>query len=115
LPEAQVGVFFQTQGEPPRAAVAAAIKDALETDPANVPDPAGAAQDKAAEIAPAGYESFNTGRFIGALIIFAAVVGCAIGTDAAGLGDSSKALYGFAATIFGVVVGFLGGEKSATS
>jgi hypothetical protein len=56
-------------------------------------------------------QQFQVGRFIAAVIIFAAVAGAALGADAAGLGDSSKALYGFAASILGVIVGVLGGES----
>jgi hypothetical protein len=55
---------------------------------------------------------FHSDRFLVAIGIFALVVAAAVGTDAGGLPDSSKALYGFAASIFGVVVGLLGGEKS---
>jgi uncharacterized membrane protein len=59
--------------------------------------------------------SFHAWRLVGAVVIFGAIIGAAIGTDAAGLPDSSKALYGFAASIFGVVVGLLGGEKTSSS
>ena len=57
--------------------------------------------------------AFRTERFIIAVLIFAAVVGGAVAADATGLPDSSKALYGFSASIFGLVVGLLGGEKSS--
>lgn len=60
-------------------------------------------------------QQFQVWRFLAAILIFASVAGAALGADAAGLGDSSKALYGFAASIFGVVVGLLGGESSAKS
>ena len=62
-----------------------------------------------------GQQQFQVGRFLAAVVIFAAVAGAALGADAAGLGDSTKALYGFAASIFGVIVGLLGGESSAKS
>jgi hypothetical protein len=58
---------------------------------------------------------FRADRFMVAVAIFAIVVGAALGADAGGLSDSSKALYGFAASIFGVIVGLLGGEKSSTN
>ena len=64
------------------------------------------------KVAPEPKDTFRTGRFLGALAIFTAVVIAAIVTDATGLDDSSKALWGFGATIFGVVVGFLAGEKT---
>jgi hypothetical protein len=60
-----------------------------------------------------GQQQFQVGRFVASVIIFAAVAGAALGADAAGLGDSTKALYGFAASIFGVIVGLLGGESSS--
>jgi hypothetical protein len=109
-----VGVFFE-KASVDRGDVKDAIQDALEKDPSTVQNKEAEAEKKTAEIAPAGYGKFNTGRFLGALLIFAAIVGTAIGTDAASLDDSSVALWGFAATIFGVVVGFLAGEKSAAT
>lgn len=112
-----MGVFFETSPGAQRTTVKAAIAHALQTDPQTVQDIDQEAEQRASAAVdpPAGYAKFNAGRFGGALLIFAAIVGSAIGTDAAGLGDSSKALYGFAATVFGVVVGFLGGEKTASS
>lgn len=59
-----------------------------------------------------GGASFNTGRFLTALAIFAVLLGAAIGTDAAGLKTSPPALFALATTVFGVVVGFLGSEKA---
>jgi hypothetical protein len=69
------------------------------------------------QIGPAdpSQQQFQVGRFVAAVVIFACVVGAALGADAAGLSGSSKALYGFAASIFGVIVGLLGGESSAKS
>jgi hypothetical protein len=109
-----VGVFFN-QVPVQRMQVHNAILDALRTDPAQVQNPDAEAQNRtdAAITPPASYAAFNTGRFIGAILIFGALVGAAIGSDAAGLADSQKALYGLAASVFGVVIGFLGGEKSA--
>jgi hypothetical protein len=92
-----------------------ALREALNNDPPPLSDASKAAAEKASKVmvqVSAGGE-FKTGRFIGALVIFAVIVGGAAGADAAGLPDSSKALYGFAATIFGLVVGLLGGEKTA--
>ncbi len=59
-----------------------------------------------------GGASFNTGRFLVALAIFLVLVAAAVGTDIGGLTTSPGALYGFAGSVFGVVVGFLGGESS---
>ena len=108
-----MGVFFDTDAAPSRTVVASAIKDALETDPATVPDTDGAAQAKANEVVAAEHTKFHTDRFIGALLILAAVAGAAIGTEAAGLPTATRALWGFGATIFGVVAGLLGGEKAS--
>jgi hypothetical protein len=106
-----MGLFFEPAANIDRTDVRGAIKEALQKDPATVADADAESEKKTNEIAPLGYAKFNAGRFIGAILIFAAIVGCAIGTDAAGLSDSEKALWGLAGTIFGVVVGFLGGEK----
>ncbi len=107
-----MGLFFQPAASIDRSEVRGAISAALKRDPSTVADADAEATRKTDEIAPAGYAKFNTGRFIGAMVIFGAIVGCAIGTEAAGLADSEKALWGLAGTIFGVVVGFLGGEKA---
>lgn len=108
-----MGLFFDRTA--PQAELQTVIEEALRTDPGEVADPKTTAEQKASEIAPAGYGRFNKGRFVGALLLFAAIVVAAIITDAADIDDSSKALWGLAATVFGVVVGFLGGEKTATS
>jgi hypothetical protein len=110
-----MGLFYEPARATPTKAVEGAIKDALETDPNSVNDTTQEAAKRANEITPpAGYAKFNTGRFVGAIVVFLGLLGAGIGTDAAGLEDSSKAIYGFAAGIFGLVVGFLGGEKPAT-
>jgi hypothetical protein len=57
---------------------------------------------------------FQPWRVVFAFGIFGALVGGAIATDATGLSDSRAALYGFAGSVFGIVVGFLGSEKSAS-
>ena len=57
---------------------------------------------------------FKPWRVISALAIFGALVGGAIAADPTGLATSSAALYGFAGSVFGIVVGFLGSEKTAT-
>ncbi len=44
-------------------------------------------------------------------MIVAVLLGAGIGTDAANLPNSSKALYALATTAFGIVVGLLTGEK----
>lgn len=57
--------------------------------------------------------AFQGLRFLIAVLILLIFVGAALWADTAGHSDSSKALYGFATTIMGVVVGLLAGEKSA--
>ena len=54
---------------------------------------------------------FYWGRFLGAIAIFAALVGGGIVTDVLNHSASSGALFGFAGTALGVVVAFLGVEK----
>jgi len=54
-------------------------------------------------------------NFLAALGVLLLFVLAAIVTEALDLADSSKALYGFATTILGIIVGLLGGEKSSTS
>lgn len=46
-------------------------------------------------------------------MIFLVIIAAAVATESAELAES-KALFTLATTIFGVVVGFLGGEKSST-
>jgi hypothetical protein len=57
---------------------------------------------------------FKPWRVVIAFAIFGALVGGGIASDAVGLQDSRAALYGFAGSVFGIVVGFLGSEKSTS-
>jgi hypothetical protein len=110
-----MGVFYdRVPAEEPRTA-RAVIADALQTDPKAVQNVDAEAKKRAAELAPAGYAKFNAGRFIGALALFASIVAGAVVCEATDLEKSSDALWALAATVFGVVVGFLGGEKSASA
>ena len=93
--------------------VKGALKEALNTHPEEVEDVDQEAERRAAEIAPAGYATFNAGRFIGALVLWAVIVIGGIVTEATDLENSSDALWGAAAIVFGVIVGFLAGEQSA--
>jgi hypothetical protein len=104
-----MAVFFEP---PARRNVKEAFKDALETDPTTVADAEQEAEERATEVAPAGYARFNSGRFIGAVVLWSLVVVAAIVTEATDLDKSSDALWGAAAIVFGIVVGFLAGEKS---
>jgi hypothetical protein len=70
-----------------------------------------------AEGAAAGASStqFHAGRFIGAIVIFALLLGFAVlADDRHWVSDPSK-LYDMATTVLGVIVGFLGGEGTAGS
>jgi hypothetical protein len=109
-----MGVFFERPATLDRTAVKEKIKEALKEEQAQDSEADEKAEQKTneIEIAPAGYTTFNTGRFVGATIIFSLIVIAAITTDAlGGMDDSSTALWGLTGTIFGVVVGFLAGEK----
>jgi hypothetical protein len=61
-----------------------------------------------------GGSSFNTGRFVIAFIIFAALVGGGIACEATHLTTSTGTLFGFAGAVFGIVTAFLGSEKGAS-
>ena len=93
--------------------VQAAVRSALLAPP---PTDAGQAAQSAAQAAVnslSGSATFQSGRFAVALLIFLALLGTAIGCDASGLTTSTTALYSLVASVFGVIVGFIGGEKSA--
>lgn len=62
-----------------------------------------------------GGPSFNTGRFVIALAIFAALVGGGIATEATHLTTACGTLFGFAGAVFGIVTAFLGSEKGTSS
>ncbi|HEY1775662.1 MAG TPA: hypothetical protein VGG41_05815 [Solirubrobacteraceae bacterium] len=136
-----MGVFFERRGPDPRlvdafrtaftadpqsdapqqraAALASAITPlvqplaaAVSSAPPRDPEAAAITAATAAGNTLLGGAKFNTGRFVVATIIFAALLGGAITTDATNLTSSSTALYALATTVFGVVIGFLGGESS---
>jgi hypothetical protein len=60
-----------------------------------------------------GGTSFNTGRFVIAFAIFAALVGGGIATEATHLTTACGTLFGFAGAVFGIVTAFLGSEKGS--
>ena len=55
--------------------------------------------------------TFHAARFVGAVLIFAALGAGAAVADAANLAATSAALFGFAGSVFGVVTALLGSEK----
>jgi len=61
-----------------------------------------------------GGPAFNTGRFVISFLIFAALLGGGIATEATHLTTASGTLFGFAGAIFGIVTAFLGTEKGSS-
>ena len=49
-----------------------------------------------------------------AFLIFAALIGGGVATEATPLTTASGTLFGFAGAIFGIVTAFLGSEKSSS-
>jgi hypothetical protein len=89
------------------------LSEALDSPPPANPGAAAAAaaQDTVDQLL--GGPSFNTGRFLIAFLIFAALVGGGIATEATHLTTSAGVLFGFAGAIFGIVTAFLGSEKGS--
>lgn len=106
-----MGLFFERQPQP---VVRGAILDALEAQP-----DAGSIDNEAnrrADTVTAQLgenKTFHRGRFVIAVVILVVLIAIAITTEASGLTESSKALWGLTTTIFGVVAGFLGGEATS--
>lgn len=94
-------------------AITGALRDALKQPPELIDVDTEAAR-RADELQAGGGGEFQTVRFLIAVAILVAFVTAAVWTDAVGVDDSSKALYGFATTIMGVIVGLLAGEKSTS-
>ena len=109
-----MGIFYTRPSSQP--IVQEAIQNALAENPANV-DVNEEAVTRANAVSEQLGETkeFQTGRFLVALAILIAFIAAAIITDATGLPDSSKALWGLAATSLGIIVGLLGGESTATA
>jgi hypothetical protein len=93
--------------------VQAALHTALTSETPADPNAAAQTAAQAAANAIAGSPTFQTRRFVGAMLIFLALLGTAIGCDASGLTTSTTALYSLVASLFGVIVGFLGGENGS--
>ena len=108
-----MGVFFERVPTSSEKTVQDVVAEALRTDPNAVGNVDDEAKERASEVAPAGYTTFNASRFIGALVLWGLIVAGGIATEAFDLDKSSDALWGASAVVFGVVVGFLAGEKSA--
>ncbi|MDX6231691.1 MAG: hypothetical protein QOH68_650 [Nocardioidaceae bacterium] len=109
-----MGIFFEHRDAAATAKVKQALEDAYRQEAATPAE----AQVRAAGVAPAvvaqaAAPAFQPARFFGALAIVAALIALGIFAEANGWKDSSKAVFALATTLFGVVVGLLGGEKSA--
>jgi hypothetical protein len=90
------------------------LSDALDSPtPAN-PDAAAKVMAQGAVDQLLGGPSFNTGRFVIAFAIFAALVGGGIACEATHLTTSTGTLFGFAGAVFGIVTAFLGSEKGSS-
>ena len=88
-----------------------AVSKALATTPPS-PAAADAQAGPGIEAVGVGGAKFNTGRFLVALGIFLLLLAGGITTDALKLTNSYTTLFALSITIFGVIVGFLGGEKN---
>jgi hypothetical protein len=107
-----MGVFFTAQ----RAAAPAiqqALASALKQDPKTIPDADVAAAAKAHELAQTTAPQFNWRNFLGAVCISGILLGLAIALDNEQHKEISKALMTSFQSFSGIVVGLLGGEKSA--
>ena len=89
------------------------LSQALDSPPPANPDAAAAVTAQAAVDQLLGGPSFNTGRFVIAFSIFAALVGGGIATEATHLTTATGTLFGFAGAVFGIVTAFLGSEKGS--
>lgn len=114
-----MGVFFDRHPSRTslRSAVEAELRDALQQDPGAIRDveEEAAERSNSAMAAASDEPRFKTENFLVALGVLLFFVLAAIVTDGLDLEDSSKALYGFATIILGIIVGLLGGEKSSAS
>jgi VIT1/CCC1 family predicted Fe2+/Mn2+ transporter len=114
-----MGIFFEPR--PSRVVLESAveneIRDALLESPGAIHDiEREAAERSTRAISAASTEpQFKATNFLVALGVLLFFVLAAIVAEAVDLADSSRALYGFATTILGIIVGLLGGEKSSTS
>ena len=104
-----MGVFFESRPAEPK--IREAILESLQETPEDAP---GVADQRANRVASEieGDRKFHLGRFIGALILFGAIAAIAWYAETRELEGATDALWGIAATAFGVVLGFVGGEAA---
>ncbi|HET9110344.1 MAG TPA: hypothetical protein VFN78_05930 [Ktedonobacterales bacterium] len=108
-----MGVFFEPSDEP--ANMQFAIAGAFSRNRDALKDPGAAAEvaAHAAHEARGKGKRFTTRNFLIAAAMFFAIVALGAVTELMGLKASTQALWGLAGSIFGVIVGLLGGEQSA--
>jgi hypothetical protein len=107
-----MGVLYES-GDPSEK-IRMVIREAMGAESALAND-AEAVETKASAAVQAVKSSskLSAGRLLIAIAILAAIIAAAVGTDAANLDDpSSKALWTLASSVFGVILGLLGGEKA---
>ena len=105
-----MGVFFD-KGTSNSAAVEQAVAEALKADPPADETALRVATRDLTESLGTAVSSLATQRLIGAIVLVMFFVVGGVALDVTDHGDSSKTLFGFASTLFGVIVGLLGGEK----
>jgi hypothetical protein len=106
-----MGIFWTYSAEP-RPSVVDSFKTALAKPAVSGNALDNEASERAAAVADTtAPANLNWKNLIVAIILVLALLGTAIGTDAANLPNSSKALYAIATTAFGLIFGLLTGEK----
>jgi hypothetical protein len=107
-----MGVFYEASDS--NEQIRRVVKDALAARPALAEDAEAVEHNASAAVkAVKSSSQLDVGRLLIAIAILAVIVGAAVGTDAANLDDlSSKALWALASSVFGVILGLLGGEKT---
>jgi hypothetical protein len=107
-----VAIFWQAPAEP-NAVLKQVVGDAVRLAPEQVDVDAEITARTAAAAAGAQGQGgeLQVARVVFALVLVAAFVGAGIGCEAGDLTDGAKALYGLAATAFGIVVGLVTGER----
>jgi hypothetical protein len=104
-----VGIFFASP-QPALPAIRSAIKECLLIDPKTLADPDREAAHRTLLVSRAVSPTFNTWRFVGAVVIAAALLAGAVWTGLHNLPDISKALMTSFSGFSGIVLGLLGGE-----
>ena len=106
-----MGIFFESK--PATPVVKEALLFALEKDPSSI-DVESEASARARQVSEEIKESrtFKTGRFLGALAIFAVLAAGAVAAEVTGLTEATKTLWGLAPTVFGIIVGLVTGESA---